>query len=419
MSGSVADNFPFGCFHNTKTYEEILSDCEINQRIRELLADININMYRGRYKTYDYLFKSAYWICGMFTHPAYMMARPGTIEEMYEAVEKYALCNDPCMHFHRIDSTGSCLIRCIAYLILHRMSEQIEGTAQIADSLESDLFSNPLLAPYLRKFNNENRKKYNFNFGIKPHSPQYWKEINVLFILGEDINDPWCYGTAEKFILQFVNCWESHEDRRAMIEKVRTSFCSDEWLMPYKEDNSEEEYIVLYNNAADKALTLLEEEYREVKGITEKPDANVERVYDSFPSPTINIHHVDTLNNYHGECNVSTVWKSETVQTIRNGETRTAPFSSLVVDQSKREVVLKKLHELVERPGKPKTILMPIRAAMDAGVISRPTWEQFCSEFGMNRVKSKSSLTDYINENYCYVGEDFESMKRIFSQLLM
>lgn len=94
------------------------------------------------------------------------------------------------------------------------------------------------------------------------------------------------------------------------------------------------------------------------------------------------------------------------------------PFSALVTNPSRTDEILKKLHELVERPGKPKTIIMPIRAAMDAGAISRPTWEQFCAEFGKDRVRSKSSLTDYTNENYIYVGNDFESMKETFRLLM-
>ena len=37
---------------------------------------------------------------------------------------------------------------------------------------------------------------------------------------------------------------------------------------------------------------------------------------------------------------------------------------------------------------------------------------------GANRVKSKSSLTDYTNENYNFVGNDFESMKATFCSLM-
>lgn len=110
---------------------------------------------------------------------------------------------------------------------------------------------------------------------------------------------------------------------------------------------------------------------------------------------------------------------AETPPTAKNEKHSSAiPFSALVTNPSRADVVLKKLHELVERPGRPKTIIMPVRAAMDAGAISRPTWEQFCTEFGKDRVRSKSSLTDYLCDTYTYVGGDFDSMKEIFRSLM-
>ena len=136
-------------------------------------------------------------------------------------------------------------------------------------------------------------------------------------------------------------------------------------------------------------------------------------------SPSINLQHVDTLNNYHGACHIAAVGKTQVYPSEKDYNTSASvPFSALVTNPLRTDAILKKLHELVERPGKPKTIIMPIRAAMDAGAISRPTWEQFCTEFGANRVKSKSSLTDYTNENYNFVGNDFESMKATFCSLM-
>ena len=144
-----------------------------------------------------------------------------------------------------------------------------------------------------------------------------------------------------------------------------------------------------------------------------------ELLIDKLNSPSINIQHVDTLNNYHGACHIAAVGKTQVCSSEKDYNTSASvPFSALVTNPSRTDAILKKLHELVERPGKPKTIIMPIRAAMDAGAISRPTWEQFCSEFGVNRVKSKSSLTDYTNENYNFVGNDFESMKATFCSLM-
>ncbi len=57
---------------------------------------------------------------------------------------------------------------------------------------------------------------------------------------------------------------------------------------------------------------------------------------------------------------------------------------------------------------------------MDAGVIRRPTWEEFVQEFGAYRLKSKSSFSDYTNPDKSpYIGADFEAMKSQFRQLMV
>lgn len=94
-----------------------------------------------------------------------------------------------------------------------------------------------------------------------------------------------------------------------------------------------------------------------------------------------------------------------------------SPFSSLISNPQFIEQVMRMLHELVDRQTSPKAIVMPIRAAMDAGVIGRPSWRQFCLEFGEAKLKSKSSLTDYTQESYQYGGEDFLQMKAAFCSL--
>ena len=58
-----------------------------------------------------------------------------------------------------------------------------------------------------------------------------------------------------------------------------------------------------------------------------------------------------------------------------------SPFTSAVIDTSKAVEVIILLRQLMEGKTKPKDVLMPVRAAMDAGVIRRPTWEEFCQEF--------------------------------------
>ena len=73
----------------------------------------------------------------------------------------------------------------------------------------------------------------------------------------------------------------------------------------------------------------------------------------------------------------------------------------------------------MEGKTKPKDVLMPVRAAMEAGVIRRPTWEEFCQEFESYRLKSKTSFSDYTNpDNKPYTGADFEMMKDKFRRLV-
>ena len=96
-----------------------------------------------------------------------------------------------------------------------------------------------------------------------------------------------------------------------------------------------------------------------------------------------------------------------------------SPFTSAVIDTAKADAVIALLRQLMEGKTKPKDVLMPVRAAMEAGVIRRPTWEEFCQEFESYRLKSKTSFSDYTNpDNKPYTGADFQMMKEKFRQLM-
>ena len=56
--------------------------------------------------------------------------------------------------------------------------------------------------------------------------------------------------------------------------------------------------------------------------------------------------------------------------------------------------LLKYKDEMMDKKSKPKDIMLPLRAAMEAGVIRRPTWAEFIAEFGSKRA-SKGSLSSY------------------------
>ena len=92
---------------------------------------------------------------------------------------------------------------------------------------------------------------------------------------------------------------------------------------------------------------------------------------------------------------------------------------AFVVKQEIAELVVAKIIELVNMESKPKNIMRPIRAAMDAGVLYRPSWEAFIEEFGRNKVRSKSSLNDYTNpEMEPYTGKSYKTLVDVFKQFL-
>ena len=78
---------------------------------------------------------------------------------------------------------------------------------------------------------------------------------------------------------------------------------------------------------------------------------------------------------------------------IRQGA-ESEEFKSLVAKPECADKVVSRLHELSDGKLKPKDMLMPLRAAIEAGAIRRPTWAEYGSEFGFKRT-SKTSLSDY------------------------
>lgn len=93
-------------------------------------------------------------------------------------------------------------------------------------------------------------------------------------------------------------------------------------------------------------------------------------------------------------------------------------LSTCVTRPDKADAVIALLHELADRQSQPKDIAMPVRAAMDAGAITRPTWGQFCAEFGEGKISSKSLFTKYTSTDYRYVGQAFWHTKQMFTDIL-
>ena len=114
-------------------------------------------------------------------------------------------------------------------------------------------------------------------------------------------------------------------------------------------------------------------------------------------------------NNYDGHL-------SDEISNVIKGK---AFFKQAITNPSKANAIIKLLHKMMDDKKKPKDIMMPIRAAIEVGAIRRPTDEEFYEEFGINKIKGKSSINDYTNPDKTpYCGPDFESMKAEFNKII-
>lgn len=88
----------------------------------------------------------------------------------------------------------------------------------------------------------------------------------------------------------------------------------------------------------------------------------------------------------------------ETIEEARvqlaSEQVQSEEFKRLVVSPECADKVISRLHVLMEGKLKPRDLLMPLRAAMEAGAIRRPTWAEFAAEFGF-KCTSKASLSGY------------------------
>ena len=79
---------------------------------------------------------------------------------------------------------------------------------------------------------------------------------------------------------------------------------------------------------------------------------------------------------------------------MKQGAAISEDFKKLVTKPECADKIVVRLHELSDGKQKPRDVLMPMRAAMEAGALRRPTWAEYMSEFGSKRT-SKTSLSDY------------------------
>ena len=112
--------------------------------------------------------------------------------------------------------------------------------------------------------------------------------------------------------------------------------------------------------------------------------------------------------------------KRESRSEPRSVPTAVADFGLLVCKPEKAALVTRRLHELMEGKTRPKDVLMPVRAAMDAGALRRPTWPEFCNEIGRGRLRCKSSLSNYTQPDIApYQGSAFDEMVKEFRNLIL
>lgn len=136
-------------------------------------------------------------------------------------------------------------------------------------------------------------------------------------------------------------------------------------------------------------------------------NANVEQ-QNVFPA-------LSRVENHYAQCAPQA--EDHTREQTRR-EAEAAGLRPCVTHPDKADSVIALLHKLADRQSQPKDIAMPVRAAMDAGAIRRPTWGQFCAEFGEGKISSKSLFTKYTSTDYRYEGQAFWHTKQMFTDIL-
>lgn len=101
------------------------------------------------------------------------------------------------------------------------------------------------------------------------------------------------------------------------------------------------------------------------------------------------------------------------------GRVESEDFKTLAFSPECADKVISRLHVLMSGKLKPRDVLMPLRAAIEAGAIRRPTWAEFISEFG-SKLASKTSLSGYTDPTKDKYGDDpqFWAMVDDFRQMI-
>ena len=107
------------------------------------------------------------------------------------------------------------------------------------------------------------------------------------------------------------------------------------------------------------------------------------------------------------------------IQELKTPKKPIRGLKAFVVKPEIADVVVDKITSYVNVENRPKPIVRPIRAAMDSGVMHRPSWDAFVEEYGSNKISSKTSFSDYTNpEKEHYTGASYNALVDEFKKIL-
>lgn len=97
---------------------------------------------------------------------------------------------------------------------------------------------------------------------------------------------------------------------------------------------------------------------------------------------------------------------------------KTSPFEKYILRKDSKEKILQLLHNHIDQQTKPKDILKPLRAAIDSGVVSRPSCDDFTEEFQTVSSSTYERCTNTLADPHPYCkNKDFIELKSQFESI--
>lgn len=126
------------------------------------------------------------------------------------------------------------------------------------------------------------------------------------------------------------------------------------------------------------------------------------------------------LNGQSGVKAETTAKSTHAVTANKTSSKSATDLTALFTNPDKADDILALLHKRIDGQKLTKDVVMPVRAAIDAGAIKRFPWAQFRREFGIESDSYKSSYNTNITNttNNPYGGPAFEQTKQEFANIL-